>query len=277
MRNVFTILILICMATAVVAQEGPPHPLQGSELDAVALPGQFWSTTGNLEPVEKSNVLFENYIEQGATIWSTPGHTITLTPYVSMGFAFDRAGYPFNNKIDPSIGIKLNKYFTSGVISAGTSFNDEHRFYNGGSSSAPGYYVSYWFGWNPVANLKSRFPGSSWGEFGATSPVEHGNWIFLDYMSQAFVAKRFGEAKTQTLMPYMEFEVGKDTKGYDWENKTLEGAGIKYGMPHGYFYSELGAGVTHETRFQSGQSANGFKVFLNVSYAWGLFGRRDRD
>jgi hypothetical protein len=277
MRNAMWFLALLFIAAAAVAQEGPPHPLQGSELDSVALPGQFWSSTGNTEPVLKNDVLNENYIEQGATFWSTPGHTITFTPYAALGFAFDTQGYSYNNKLDPSIGVKLNKYFSSGVISAGTSYNAEHRFDGGGTSSAPAYYISYWYGWNPISDKKSRFPGSSWGEFGAISPVEHGNWILLDYVTQAYTAKRFGTAQTQTLMPYAEFTIGKDTKGFDWENKTIEGAGIKYGMPHGYFYSELGAGFTHETRFESGQQANGFKVFLNFSYAWGLFGRRDRD
>ena len=277
MRSTLTILILICMATVALAQEGPPHPLQGSELDAVALPGQFWSVTGNTEPVLKGDVLSENYVEQGATIWAAPGNSITITPYVALGFAWDTEQYAYNNKLDPSIGIKLNKYFRSGVISAGTSFNDEHRFYGGGSSSAPAYYVSYWFGWHPIADLHSRFPGSSWGEFGAISPVEHGNWILLDYFNQAFVVKRFTTSKTQTLMTYADFTVGKDTKGLDWENKTIEGAGIKYGVPHGYLYTEIGAGVTHETRWISGESANGAKVFLNFSYAWGLFGRKDHE
>lgn len=277
MRNAKLILALLLLtATVAVAQEGPPHPIQGSELDTVALPGQFWSTNGNLEPVEHNNGLTENYFEQGATVFSTAGHSVTLTPYVGVGFAFDTVGYSYNNKIDPSIGIKLNKYFRYGVASAGTAYLDEHRFYNGGSASGMSYYGQYWIGWNPISEQSSRFPGSSWGSAGNVAPVEHGNYIFLDYITQGYVAKRFGASKEQALMPYAEFTVSKDTKGFDWENKTIEGAGLKYGVPKGEMYTEFGVGYTHENRFDSGLTSSGVKVFLNFSYAWNLFGRKAR-
>ncbi len=279
MKSLKWILALVVLATVslAVAQEGPPHPLQGSELDTVALPGQFWSTNGTLEPVEKGNVLTENYFEQGATVFSTAGHSVTLTPYVAVGFAFDTKGFSYNNKVDPSVGIKVNKYFRSGIVSAGTAFADEHRFGSmAASASGISYYGQYWFGWNPIAEQKNRFPGSSWGSAGNISPVEHGNYIFLDYITQGYVAKRFGVSKEQALMPFAEFTVSKDTKGFDWENKTIEGAGIKYGIPKGEMYTEFGAGYTRENRFDSGLTSNGVKVFVNFSYAWNLFGRKAR-
>lgn len=276
MRYAKWLLALLFVATVAVAQEGPPHPIQGSDLDTVALPGQFWSTNGNLEPVEKGNVLTENYFEQGATVFATAGHSVTVTPYVAVGFAFDTKGFSYNNKIDPSIGIKLNKIFRSGIISAGTAFADEHRFDNGGSASGIVYFGQYWFGWHPIADQKSKFPGSSWGSFGNISPVEHGNYIFLDYISQGYVAKRFGQTHEQALMPFAEFTVSKDTKGFDWENKAIAGGGVKFGIPKGEMYTEIGAGYVHENRFNSGLNSSGVKVFLNFSYAWNLFGRKAR-
>ena len=276
MRIAKILLALATLTTLAVAQEGPPHPLQGSTLDNVALPGQFWSTNGNLEPVEHANVFSMNYAEQGATVFSTWSNSLTLTPFVGIGFSADTKGYSYNNKIDPSIGIKFNKYFRSGVISVGTAYLEEHRFYNGGSASGREDFAQYWFGWEPISESKGRFPGNSWGAVGLLSPVEHGNWIFMDNITQGFVAKRYGAAKTNALMPYAELTVSKDTKGFDWENKIIEGAGVKYGMPKGEFYTEFGAGYIHEDRFNSGLSSGGVKVFVNFSYAWNLFGRKAR-
>ena len=264
---------VITLVTFAVGQEGPPHPVQGSVLDSVALPGQFWSANGTFDPVEHGDVITESYFEQGATVWSTASHSYTITPYVGFGFSYDSSGYSYNDKVLPIIGVKLNKYFQTGVISAGTSLADEHRFH-GGSASARSDFVQYWFGWAPLSELKSRFPGSSWGNFGNISPVEHGNYILTDYVTQGFVARRFGASKTRALMPFVDFTVSKDTKGDDWENKVIGSAGVKYGVPSGEAYTEFGIAATHESRFDSGMTANGLKVFVDFSYAWNLFGRR---
>jgi hypothetical protein len=275
MKNFKWLLPFLLMAISSVAQEGPPSAIQGSILDTVALPGQFWSVNGTLEPVEKGNVFTESRFEQGATVFATAGHSVTLVPYVALGFVADTKGYTYNNEIDPSVGIRLNKYFRSGVVSIGTAYADEDRYF-GATASGRTDYAQYWFGWQPVADVKSRFPGSSWGTIGNISPVEHGNYIFMDYVTQAYILHRFGARKTEALMPYSEITLSKDTKGFDWENKAVEGGGIKYSIPKGEFYTEFGAGYLHENRFDSGLSASGLKVFMNFSYAWNLFGRKAR-
>lgn len=277
-KPLFLILTVVAFSTA---QNGPPHPVKSSELDTVSLPGQFWSATGNIDPVEKGNVISETYFEQGATVWSTTGGKITLEPYVGLGVYFDTKGYDYNNKLMPAIGVKLNKHFGgsqlgSGVVTVGTAFVDEHRFAGGQCARWMTYYAQYWFGWQPAAALKSRFPGSSWGEIGNVSPVEKDNYILLDYATQAFVLKRLGISKTSAVLPYAEITYGKDTKGYDWDNKIIEGGGIKLGIPKGGLYTELGAGYLYEHRPISGLTASGFKVSLNFSTQWGLFGRKAR-
>ena len=70
--------------------------------------------------------------------------------------------------------MKVNKYFRKGVVSVGSAYSYEDRFKSFNSSGLT-LYVQDWFGWQPVAEKSSRFPGSSWMEVGNLSPVEKGN------------------------------------------------------------------------------------------------------
>lgn len=274
MKNILAITALVLSLTyAANAQEGPPHAVAGSLLDSVSLPGQVWVSSGTLDPVEKGNVESQAYFEQGLTVYAGWNNSVTVTPFVSLGISGGTKGYSWDNKIQPQIGVKVNKLFRSGVISVGTAFNYEDRFDGGPISGGRGDFASYWFGWNPVSERKNRFPGTSWGIVGTISPVEHGNLIFQDQVSQGFVLHRFTRA---SLVPYGEVTIGKDTKGFDWENKAVYGAGAKIALPLGEAYTEFGVGFNREDRFNSGLSANGVKAFLNFSYAWGLFGRKGR-
>jgi hypothetical protein len=166
--------------------------------------------------------------------------------------------------------VKVNKYFRKGVVSIGSAYSYEDRF-NGFHSSGLTIFAQDWFGWQPVAEKSSRFPGSSWMEVGNLSPVETGNIIGLGYVTQGVVAKRFSRA---TLVPYVEATIFRDSKGFDWENKATCGSGVKAVFPHGGVYTEVGAAYLHENRFQSGQSAGGLSVFTNFSFNWNLLGRK---
>jgi len=254
------------------AQEAPPHAVKGSVFDAVGLRGQMWSTNGTYSPLEKGNVLSQSYFEQTASIYSTWNNSVTLTPYAGFGMVSDTKGYSWNNKIQPSGGIKVNKLFRYGVISVGTAYAYEDRFNDSKAPKASGRtdYILDWFGWQPVSSKTSRFPGSTWAILGHFSPVEHGNLIEQAYVTQGFVLHRFNRA---VVVPYGEFTVGHDSQGFDWENRSISGGGVKLAISRGQLYSDLGAGVVHETRFNTGLSANGLKVFMNVSYTWHLFGR----
>jgi hypothetical protein len=265
-------LVALAFTVCPVAQEGVPHAQKGSIVDAVSLPGEMWLSSGTLSPFEKNNIDTQAYVEQRVTVFSTWSNTVSVTPYVSSGMGFDTKSYPWNNKVQPSAGIKLNKYFRSGVVSVGTAYTREDRFIdNGGKASGRIDFAQYWFGWNPVGDPKSHFPGSSWGILGHFSPVERGNLIEQMYVTQGVVAKRFGRT---ALLPYSEITLGHDSKGFDWENKAIFGGGVKVAVPAGQFYTEVGAGMMRENRFNSRQSASGIKVFVNFSSAWSLFGRK---
>ena len=269
-KPLFALFALLVLTTFSTAQGGAVSALQGSLVDAVGLPGQGWTSIGNVSPIEHNNFYLQSYIEQGAAVFSTYSGSITVTPFVGFGLVLDTKGYEWNNKIQPKVGVKVNKFFSKGVVSVGSAYSYEDRF-KGINSSGFTLYAQDWFGWQPVAQKSSRFPGSSWMEVGTLSPIEKGNIIGLAYVTQGIVAKRFSRA---TLVPYLEATVFHDSKGFDWENKATVGGGVKAIFPRGDIYTEIGAAYLHENRFQSGESAGGISVFTNFSFNWNLLGRK---
>jgi len=252
------------------AQQSAAPALQGNITDAVGLPGQAWTSMGNLSPIEHNNGYVQSYAEQSAAIFASDSGSITLTPYVSLGLVLDTKGYNWNNKVEPRIGVKLNKFFRTGVVSLGSAYAYEDRFKSLKSSGLI-LYAQEWFGWQPVSDKASRFPGSSWAAIGNISPVERGDIIGQGYFSQGVIAKRFSRA---TLVPYAEATFSRDSKGFDWDNKAVYGSGVKAIIPHGDVYTELGAGYLHENRFHSGRSAGALTVFMNFSFGWNLLDRK---
>jgi len=269
-KSLFSLFAVLVLTTFSSAQGGAVSALQGSLVDAVGLPGQGWTSIGNLSPIEHNNFYVQSYLEQGAAVFSTYSGSITVTPFVGLGLVLDTKGYQWNNKIQPKLGVKVNKFFSKGVVSVGSAYSYEERF-KGINSSGFTLYAQDWFGWQPVAEKSSRFPGSSWMEVGTLSPVEKGNIIGLGFITQGIVAKRLSRA---TLVPYVEATVFHDSRGFDWENKATVGGGMKAIFPRGDIYTEIGAAYLHENRFQSGESAGGVSVFTNFSFNWNLLGRK---
>jgi hypothetical protein len=270
-KSLFVMIAILILTTIAAAQhDGAVSALQGSLADSVGLPGQGWTSIGNISPIEHNNFYVQSYVEQSAAIFSTYSGLVTVTPFVGMGLVLDTKGYDWNNKVQPRLGVKLNKYFRKGVISVGSAYTYEERF-KGVDNSGLTLFVQDWFGWQPVAEKSSRFPGSSWIEVGNLSPVEKGNILGMGYITQGVVAKRFSRF---TVVPYLEATVFHDSKGFDWDNKASGGGGVKAILPRGDIYTEIGAAYLHETRFQSGQSAGGFSVFTNFSFNWNLLGRK---
>ena len=270
LKSSFTVFAVLLLTTFAAAQDGAVSALQGSLVDAVGLPGQGWTSIGNLSPIEHNNFYVQSYIEQGAAVYSTYSGSLTVTPFIGMGLVLDTKGYDWNNKVQPKLGVKVNKLFRKGVVSLGSAYSYEDRFH-GINSSGMVLYAQDWFGWQPVAEKSSRFPGSSWMEVGTLSPVEKGNIIGMGYVSQGMVAKRLTRA---TIVPYVEATVFHDTKGFDWDNKATVGGGVKAIFAGSEIYTEVGASYLHENRFQSGLSAGGLSVFTNFSFNWNLLGRK---
>jgi hypothetical protein len=269
LRFVLILAAAVALTGAAAAQRGAAPALQGTILDGTGLPGQAWTSLGNLSPIEHNNGYSQSYMEQCAAVFATNSGSITLTPYVSLGLVLDTKGYAWNNKVEPRFGIKANKQFHSGVVSIGSAYAYEDRFKSIVNSGLV-LYAQDWFGWQPVTSKGNRFPGSSWAAIGNISPVEHGNIIGQAYVSQGVVAKRFTRT---TLVPYGEITFSRDSKHFDWDNKVVSGAGIKAVFPHGDLYTELGAAYLRESRLDSGRSAGGLTLFMNASFGWNLLSR----
>jgi hypothetical protein len=214
----------------------------------------------------------DTYVEQKAVISSAWNETLTVTPYVSAEFVLDTSGYNWDNKVSPSLGLKINKHLGAGVISAAIGYMYENRFRNAGGFKPAGGridFLSDWFGWNEVTEKANRFPGSTWGIIGHFS--EAGDLIERSHVQQGYVLKRFG---SMAVVPFAEATVGHDSKRFDWENVATVGTGVKLGMPRGMTYTEIGAGYLRETRLISDRTAPGLTVFVNISSGWNLFGRK---
>ena len=270
-RGILFIVLAFALAPAQLFAQAPAVPaLEGSVIDSIGLPGQGWSSLGNLSPIEHNNGYFQTYVEQGATVFANNSGLFTVTPFVSVGLALDIKGYNWNNKIQPRAGIRVNKFFHHGVVSLATAYSYEERF-KSASSNGLTLLGQDWFGWQSVFERSSRFPGSTWAAVGTLSPVEHGNIIGQGYASQGIVAKRIGST---ALVPYVETTLSRDSKGFDWENKAIYGSGVKLAIPHNDIYTEIGASYLHERRFESGQSAGSVTLYMNFSFAWNLLNRK---
>jgi hypothetical protein len=269
-KSGFALIVVLALTAVSAAQDGAVSALQGSLVDSLGFPGQAWTSIGNQSPIEHNNFYLQSYAEQGAAVFSTYSGSLTVTPFVGMGFVVDTKGYDWNNKLLPRLGVKVNKSFRKGVISVGSAYSYEDRF-KGTTSSGLTVFVQDWFGWQPVAEKSNRFPGSSWIEVGNLSPVEKGNILGQGYITQGVVAKRFSRF---LVVPYAEATVFRDSKGFDWDNKATVGGGVKAIFPGSDIYTEIGAAYLHETRFESGLSAGGVSVFTNFSFNWNLLGRK---
>ena len=270
MRQILIFAVLVSLACA----QDAPHAVSSSVLDPVKLPGEIASTTGNLSSYEKGNIVADTYVEQKAVIFSAWNDTLTVTPYVSADFVLDTAGYNWNNKVSPSVGVKVNKHVRAGVISAGIGYMYENRFRNADGFKPSGGqtdFLSGWFGWKDVSEKGNRFPGSTWGIIGHFSPVEAGNLMERGHVQQGYVLLRFGD---MAVVPFTEATIGHDSKRFDWENIAIVGTGVKVGIPTSRIYTEIGAGYLQEARLISDRTSRGIKFFVNISGGWSLFGRK---
>src|SRR5437763_5276726 len=207
-KSLFTFVAFAILTAFSAAQQSAAPALQGNITDAVGLPGQAWTSIGNLSPIERNNSYVQSYVEQSAAIFASDSGSITLTPYVSLGLVLDTKGYNWNNKVEPRIGVKLNKFVRIGVVSIGSAYAYEDRFKSLKSSGLI-LYAQDWFGWQPVSDKASRFPGSSWAAIGNISPAERGAIIAQRYCPQGIIATRSSPA---TLLPYAEATVSRNSK-----------------------------------------------------------------
>ena len=102
-------------------------------------------------------------------ISSAWNETLTVTPYVPAEFVLGTSGYHWDNKVSPTLGLKINKLLGAGVISTAIGYMYQNRFRNADGFKPSGGRIDFLsdsFGWNDVTEKANRFPGSTWGIIG---------------------------------------------------------------------------------------------------------------
>lgn len=119
-------------------------------------PGSNWSTiTVNPNPVrgtpEDDNILLQGRYEQGAILGRYGDWKVNT--YGAVSYSYDKNGLAYNNKIVPSLGVKLQRPMTdNGQFEVGMAVIHQNtlRGVTSGPKSGTGasLYAQYWFGWD---------------------------------------------------------------------------------------------------------------------------------
>jgi hypothetical protein len=141
MKNSLIGMILVAASSLSSAQTG------------LHMPGSTWaqfSAAPKYLRGNDNNMLFQGNIEQGIIV-GTQGPW-RINTYASLAFSTDKNGYSYNNKLVPTIGIKLQQQFQSGTLDIGVQAVRE-RYFRGVTDENMNHteiqlYGQYWFGWD---------------------------------------------------------------------------------------------------------------------------------
>lgn len=120
-----------------------------------SFPGSSWANiTVNPSPIrgtpEDNNVLLQGNVEQGAIVGKVGEFKVNT--YGAVAYSYDRNGLAYNNKVAPSVGVKLQREFGNAQVDIGAAVVHQNNFrgVTDGRSSGTGVslYVQYWNGWN---------------------------------------------------------------------------------------------------------------------------------
>src|SRR5438067_11469285 len=92
-KSLFTFVAFAILTAFLAAQQSAAPAMQGNITEAVGLPGQAWTSIGNLSPIERKNSYVQSYVEQSAAIFACDSVSITLIPYVSFVLVLYTKGY----------------------------------------------------------------------------------------------------------------------------------------------------------------------------------------
>ena len=108
------------------------------------------------------------------------------------------------------------------------------------------------------------FPGSSWTSTGTLTPAEKGNVISMSHAEQGISYKG---AEVYGVVMYL-----RDSKRYDWNNRTMEGVGVRltHSNKHGMFRG--GVAYLYEQRQITGARYSGLSVTVESWLGWGRRG-----
>ena len=108
-------------------------------------------------------------------------------------------------------------------------------------------------------------PGSVWDSYG-TAPAEQNNWINTFHLDQGVVVGHV--ANVWEVTPYAAINLTNDSKGYSWDNKDEEEAGVK--LVRHFNSGQIDLGMAYGNEHRNGVD-DGSKSGL-MAYVDGWFG-----
>ena len=118
-KSLFTLFAVLALTAFSAAQDG-------ANVRAARQPGRRRRVAGTgldldrqSEPDRAQQFLHSVLLRAERGGFSTYSGSVTVTPFVGMGLVLDTKGYEWNNKVQPRVGVKVNKYFRKGVVSVG--------------------------------------------------------------------------------------------------------------------------------------------------------------
>ena len=219
-----TLILAIVMALSISAHA-----------EVTATPGSVWNYLGTT-PAERGNVIDYFHVDQGIVV----GHvgTFEVTPYVAVNATKDTKDYSWDNRQEYEGGVKFVKFYNSGAINLGIAYGHESRNDSPNPSesrSALMVFTNGWFGYNAYDNPeeKHRFlgaPGSFAYTVGNVSPFERNDILAVARLEQGLTFAKVGNMAVN--LQYWG-QVSADTKGYDWNNRLINGVGLRGSLPFG--------------------------------------------
>jgi hypothetical protein len=212
--------------------------------------GSTWGAIQN-SPAEDDNVIGTVYAEKSWALYEKDG--LKASPFLSGSLVTDTKDYDWNNKLTVRAGGKLNYQAGPVALTLRGGVAHERLFNTDRSYTEPFLAAEYWVGWG----FGTRWPGSSWGVIGNTSPSEKGNVIAMVYAKQGFLAWNAGKGR---ITPFVDLTVARDTKDLAWNNKEVYSLGVEYVHPVGSGSVNVGAKFQREER--SGRGNSGAVAFV---------------
>jgi hypothetical protein len=110
------------------------------------------------------------------------------------------------------------------------------------------------------------YPGNTWGLIGAVSPMERNNILSQFHLEQGFTAFKI---QSYYLIPGIAVDLGRDSMGYDWNNKVMLSAGPRLVRVFPKGIVRVGALYGFEQRPTSGNSGSQIIGSLDYWFGWG--------
>jgi hypothetical protein len=169
--------------------------------------------------------------------------------------------------------------FERSSLTAGLGYSSETLTESNTSDSAPVAYLNWYTDWD-IAGIgevipgRIPAPGSTWGELrfpASAAGLENDSAILEGAIEQGLDLARLNQRTT--LNTYLALEYTFDSQNISWNNKLIAGPGGKFRIDLGHGQNaEIGMHYRWHHNLETGQTADGAVIFVNVNTRWDLGG-----